>query len=205
MSTVLRRLAISVICFSIICFQGSTAAASYIIDTGDPTSYGWLLGYNPPYEQWLAAKFSVPASTEHITDIEAFFTGWNLGGTVSIDLIRGSGNIPDYQSNPITAGSFVLPATAYGWAGLYGLDIPVTSGEYWVIFRADAPTRAGILNAPPRPLGDEAAFLNGVWVDADYADLALRISDSPQVPLPGSFPLLAGGLAGLAGLRRKRR
>ena len=187
---------------------GVRAQADMIVDTGTPTTLD--VGLALYYGQWVAGQFIITESWQ-INSIEGFFLNQiDAGNTgdISLAVYGGGASVPDV-SNELFRQSFTAPFEAPDWYGVFGMNLLLDPGTYWVAFEVlnqgdfdgITPTDA------PNPL-TTTAFWDKITPGASYApdegaNFGLRI-DATRVPEPSSLLLLGFGLAGLAIKQRRK-
>ena len=193
--------------FCLLLILPASANAVLIVNTGPgPNITG---GASLNAYQWLAAEFSITDSYT-LTGIEGWMNEYNQkGGLLDIALYADGGAIPLLSNQLYHQAVNVSQTTAPGWYGLDGLSWDLDPGSYWVAFEVHS---SGFSGSMPTPAGDPLAayaFASGspmAYHSANYLGLAIRIdADAAPIPEPATLLLVATGIAGLGGLRRRRR
>ena len=196
--------------------------ASLIVDTGQPTSNGYLLSQ----DQWLAAEFIIDESYT-LTDIQTYMFV-NYGGLLDIVIYEGTimktyldQYLTPNTSNLLYRNTIDVSQGLEDWRGLSDIDWKLTSGTYWIAFETRDPSlQAGLLYGSSNPSGyNEAYTWDGkYWNPENYnygrMDLGIKIwgdlltsADKlpcGSIPEPATMLLFGTSLIGLATLGRKR-
>lgn len=182
------------------------AQSAYIVDTGTPpagTPANSIFNL-----QSVAGQFTVAASYV-VTSVEGYLYDTRVSDVpLTIALHGPNGNVP---GTVLYEASF-NPGTVVSWQGVFGLDWAIAPGTYWVSFSSDDVNGAGLHRGAPSPLDEYGVSNQTGWRNLgpngwDHLALAIRIAGdeiAPSLPLPGTLPLLAVALAGVAAVRRRR-
>ena len=217
--------------------------ASYIIDTGEPSSaIGNPVMRNPHTFQYLAGKFVIEDGySALITGIYGYMTGLHrqesFEGVNDLTIAVYGSELyqhpypyvmferPD-RDNEYYSTTFIGPYDERpdsqdvryydlpyqpGWYGLDSLSWTLGPGEYWVALevRPGQDFEATLGNDAPYPMEKYAFYVDGnpdYHLDRQNQHWGFRIEGdlaSTAVPVPAAVWLLASGLLGLLGFRKK--
>jgi hypothetical protein len=218
------KLNITSICAAVaaIALSPSIANASFVLDTGTPTSTSGPVVLNA--SQWLAGEFSVAAG-EDITSLSAYLTqgAGQVGDTFSFDIYSNSGFINGRSYGNSLVYSATGTFTANGWNTTAVNWVPTSTGNYWLALQLtsantnsithssraesglDAPVETSATTGTVQALG--FAYLGsgtlGQYTTAGASPIGLQINAAP-VPLPAAVWLLGSAVAGLGAMRRRK-
>ena len=184
----------------------------YLVDTGERAPGSTVVSYRLDAEHPLIAVEFTNADTWHIGSIEGFFS---VSGTAGIQAAiwspHGSFKRPDTSMVRFSASPSDL--TGNGWMGAGGLDWELPAGVWWAGFMYISGDQASwSANAADTPddLGWEAQQTRDpdtgavTWYQFnDQYNFTLRVGETSAVPVPSTMILLAAGLMGLSGFKRK--
>ncbi len=195
------------------------AQAVFIVDTGTPTNFvSRSLRNQSTGQQFLAGQFTT-SQNYTINSLEGFIRA-DLGGTAStgmLDAVLYLDNVGSVDPvGEIFRAAFNIPTPSqpldFDWRGVYGLNLNLNAGTYWLAFEAadGSEVSSAMADMVTNPM-DQYAFNGGTgWINLTTSpgnfDLGMRIDATAQssnaVPEPATMALFATGLIG-AGLRRK--
>ena len=208
-------------------FAPSLASASFVLDTGTPTSDTGAPVGTLSTSNWVAAEFDVTNANQLVNDLQVYLTegSGNVGDKFTVDIYasgsgftstRSSGRTLDYT----TTGTF----TANGWNDVAMNWTPTASGDYWVALQVSSTSQtkglslpgAGITTASaatPSGTAPALAFAyagtSGAYTiestTAPTSPFGIELSQAAPVPLPAAAWLLLSGITGLGGMLRRRR
>jgi hypothetical protein len=201
------------------------ASASYVLDTGTPTSNTGAPVTLLNTSQFVAAEFDVTTANATITQLSAYLTEGvgNVGDTYTIDIYSTSnftGRANQRTQLYTTTGTF----EANGWNSVATNWTPTAAGDYWVALQVSSTTQtrgldlpgAGITTASattPSGTAPAVAFAyagtNGQYniesTTAPTTPFGIQLTEASPVPLPAAAWLLLSGIGGLGTLARRRR
>jgi len=202
------------------------ASASFVLDTGTPTSPTGSPVTVLSTSDWVAAEFDVTTANAAINDLSVYLTQGtgSVNDTFSVYIYasgstftgRASGRTQEYT----TTGTF----TANGWNNVAMNWTPTATGDYWVALQVSSTTQtkgldlpgAGIATASATTPSGTAPALAFAYAGtsgqytvesatAPTSPFAIQLTQAAPVPLPAAAWLLLSGVAGLGGMVRRRR
>jgi len=200
------------------------ASASFVLDTGTPTSNTGSPVNTLSTSQFVAAEFDVTTANAAITELSAYLTegAGNVGDTFTVDIYSTSnftGRSNQRNQLYTTTGTF----EGNGWNNVSMDWTPTSTGNYWVALQVSSTTQtrgldlpgAGITTASATtPSGTVPALAfadagtNGQYIiestSAPTTPFGIQLQTAP-VPLPAAAWLLLSGIGGLGMLVRRRR
>ena len=191
-------------------FAPGLASASFVLDTGAPTSVSGGLDELTP-TQWYAAQFTL-TSAETISSLAAYLEPLpsSTSTAFQFDLYSGSNFIGARTLTPLDTATGTY--TAAGWnttnvnyalaAGTYWLAIEATPGPPRTVVGFDVPT-TGITTSTGTAPASAFAYYGGSSFSSSNTGIGLQIQASP-VPLPGAAWLFGSALLGLGAMGRRR-
>jgi hypothetical protein len=195
------------------------ASASFLLDTGTPSG-ATSDTFNS--STWYAEEFSVAAG-ESVSNVAAYLTqgAGQLDATFTFAIYANSGAGGNFiGSTPSNRGADEVASgsgtfNGSGWTSATVNWTPSSGGDYWLAIQQTSSGTANSLDAPT-----EASATTGTAPALAYAiystsagskyqlsggdPIGLEVTAAP-VPLPGALWLLGSGVAGLAGMARRRR
>jgi hypothetical protein len=201
------------------------AQASFLLDTGTPTSQTGPPVSTLSTSSWLAAEFDVTTPNLVVDALSAYLTkgSGNVDDTFTVDIYSGSGFGGTHSTPTLlytTSGTF----TTNGWNDVVMNWTPTAAGEYWVALQVSSTTQtrgldlpgAGITTASAAtPSGTAAAIAFAVAgathtytvesLTAPTYTFGVQLTQASPVPLPAAAWLLVSGLGALGTLARNRR
>lgn len=199
----------------------SLASASFVLDTGTPTSDTGAPVGTLSTSNWVAAEFDVTNANQLVNDLQVYLTegSGNVGDKFTVDIYasgssftstRSSGRTLDYT----TTGTF----TANGWNDVAMNWTPTASGDYWVALQVSTTSQTKGLSLPGAGITTASgtapalafayAGTNGAYniesTTAPTSPFGIELSQASPVPLPAAAWLLVSGIAGLGGMVRRR-
>jgi hypothetical protein len=189
------------------------ASASYVLDTGIPTSTSGSLVLTT--DGWYAAEFTL-STTENISSLSAYLEPYD-STAFQFDIYSGTNflttKVGSLSALETTAATYTTP----GW-NTTDVSYTLGPGTYWVAVEItssagrggtglDLPT-TGISTSTGTASAQAFAFYGSsteslFTSSSTTPGFGVQIEASP-VPLPAAVWLFGSGLAGLAGLRRRR-
>jgi hypothetical protein len=199
----------------------SLASASFVLDTGTPTSDTGAPVGTLSTSNWVAAEFDVTNANQLVNDLQVYLTegSGNVGDKFTVDIYtagssftssRSSGRTLDYT----TTGTF----TANGWNDVTMNWTPTSTGDYWVALQVSSTSQTKGLSLPGAGIttasgttpalafayaGTSGAY-NIESTTASTSPFGIELSQASPVPLPAAAWLLVSGIAGLGGMVRRR-
>jgi hypothetical protein len=182
-------------------------ADTLVLDTGTPSGSGFPMTLDG--SDFVAAKFHLDAD-KTITGVQAYLNAGldSSGATFTFALYSNDtvGGLFDRFGGSVYSAQGTYSAD--GWTGLTGLNWSgLGAGDYWLALEVGATDSASGLSLPSPASGGTAAALAYAFNAGSGYQTSGAQSFGAQVstvPVPGAVWLLGSGLAGLAGLRRKR-
>jgi hypothetical protein len=201
------------------------ASASYVLDTGTPSSPTGAPVTLLNTSQFVAAEFDVTTANTAITALSAYLTEGvgNVGDHFTVDIYSTSNFTGRSNQRTLlysTTGTF----QANGWNNVVTNWTPTATGDYWIALQVSSTTQtrgldlpgAGITTASaitPSGTAPAVAFAyagtNGQYAvestTAPTTPFGIQLTQATPVPLPAAAWLLLSGLGGLSALGRQRR
>ncbi len=190
------------------------ANASFVLDTGAPTSTSAPILLSST--QFIAGEFAATAG-DTIVDLSADLPQGvgQPGDTFTFDIYSNSGFTGRANGRQLAftaTGTF----TANGWNSTAVNWTPTATGDYWLALQVASPTNTRGLDAPletSTSTGTAPALAfaytgtNGQYTLSSAYPIGLEVTDAASpVPLPASAWLLGSALlAGVRSMRRRRR
>jgi hypothetical protein len=195
------------------------ASAGFVLDTGTPAGSS-TDSFNST--TWYAEEFSVAAG-ESVSNLAAYLTQGpgEPGATFTFAIYANSGAGGNFiGSTASNRGADEVYSTSgtlssSGWSSAAANWTPSVGGDYWLAIQQTSTGTAYSLDAQT-----EASTTTGTAPALAYAiystsagskyqlsggdPIGLEVTAAP-VPLPGALWLLGSGVAGLAGIARRRR
>jgi hypothetical protein len=185
-----------------------------LIDTGPGRAAAQAGDKTLSTTQHLAAQITLDGS-EKVVNIEGWIAYLSFSGTLPVEVFvyGDAGEFPDstdvywQQQFFVPSAGVVIPYPA-DWFGVYGIELNLPPGTYWVAF--GLPTNdfgSGVM--PPTPLqeldnyafGNPASGPSGAWTGDDTLNIGLVVT----VPEPSTLMQLGAGALGLLVLSGHRR
>jgi hypothetical protein len=181
------------------------ASAVTLFDTGTPSAMGFGLGGGNG--QQLAALVPL-AQNSKVTSIQGYLDNALGPATVTIS-VYGNGPLPGSE---IFSGDFVMGSpSAENWRGLFGLNLDLAAGNYWIGFSSSGPGPRIGFDGTANPALAQAYLNSGTgyaWTTSTLPRIGVRllgtVASPPAVPEPASWALLIAGF-GLAGVAMRRQ
>jgi hypothetical protein len=205
-------------------FFPGLASASYLLDTGLPTSNTGAPVTLLNTSQFVAAEFDVTTANVAITELAAYLTlgVGNVGDKFTVDVYSTSnftGRANQRTQLYSTTGTF----TQNGWNDVTMNWTPTSSGNYWVALQVSSTSQtkgldlpgAGITTASaatPSGTAPAIAFAyagtNGQYAvestSAPTTPFGVELMQATPVPLPSAaWLMMSGMIGGLAFVRRR--
>lgn len=186
---------------TVLAFSLGPAQATYVVDTGTPTSALAnlsLVSAGTLYQNY-GISFNLAADTV-VDSVESVFGG-SIG---SVSLAVHEGNDPN--GAVLFSQLLTLTTTEVDWHGVFGMNLSLPAGDYTLTVSAQ-PGFNGVayFDAPsPQPQEWVQNFFAPSWGPLGSIGLALRV-DSATVPEPAGSALVLAALAGLRAARRRSR
>lgn len=179
----------------------------YAVDTG-PGRATLEPGDRPlTATQFLAAQFTLD-SDELVVSIEGWLAYLSLLGDLDVDVVvyGDAGEVPD-TTDVLGMYPFSVPSVGFpyagGWHGVYGIELELEAGTYWLSF--ELPSAGfGSGGMPPTPAQELDNYALGNPTVGFTGDDTLNLGVRIAVPEPGMGAGLAAGALGLALLHRRR-
>jgi hypothetical protein len=216
----MRRLVLTLSCLA--CMVAGSAAGYgevlegevVLIDTGPGRATAQPGDKTLSSTQHLAAQFTLD-TPETVVSMEGWIAYLSFSGTLPVEVFvyGDAGEVPDstdvhwQQQFFVPSAGVVVPYPA-DWFGVYGIELDLSPGTYWVAFGLPtADFGSGVM--PPTPLqeldnyayGNPASGPTGVWTGDDTLNIGVRIT----VPEPSMLIQLGAGILGLLVLQGQRR
>jgi hypothetical protein len=200
------------------------ASASFVLDSGTPTSNSAQPDALLSSAQWIAAEFAVTSPGVQITQLAAYLTQGvgTIGDTFTYDIYSATGFTGRSNQRELvysTTGTF---SNNGGWNSVAANWTPTVAGDYWVALQVSSTTQTKGLDAPgagittasatsPSGTAPALAFAftgtNGQYnvesTSAPTTPFGIEVTESP-VPIPAALPLLLSGLIGCALMVRRK-
>jgi hypothetical protein len=201
------------------------ASASYVLDTGTPSSNTGNPVSLLNTSAWVAAEFDVTTANAAINEFSAYLTQGvgNVGDKFTVDIYSTSNFTGRSNQRTLlysTTGTF----EANGWNNVATNWTPTATGDYWVALQVSSTSQthgldlpgAGITTASattPSGTAPAVAFAtagtNGQYTvestSAPTTPFGIQLTQATPVPLPATAWLLLSGLGGLGLMARKYR
>jgi len=205
-------------------FAPGLASASYVLDTGTPTSATGSPVTLLNTSQFVAAEFDVTTANEAITALSAYLTEGvgNVGDTFTIDIYSPTsftGRSNQRTQLYTTTGTFA----ANGWNNVAINWTPPSTGDYWVALQVSSTTQTKGLDLPgagittssaTTPSGTSPALAfayagtNGQYniesTSAPTTPFGIELTQATPVPLPTTAWLMISGMIGGLSFARRR-
>jgi hypothetical protein len=195
------------------------ANASYVLDTGTPSSNTGSPVTVLSTTQFVAAEFDVTTANIPVTQLAAYLTqgSGNVNDTFTVDIYANAGFTGRASSRDLlytTTGTF----TANGWNDVTTNWTPTATGDYWVALQVTSTTQTKGLDLPGAgvtttsgtapAVGFAYAGSNGQYnvesTSSPTTPFGIQLTEGSPVPLPGAAWLLLSGVGALGVLARRR-
>jgi hypothetical protein len=189
------------------------ASASFILDTGAPTSTTG--GSELTNTEWFAAEFTL-SNTESISSLSAYLAP--LDSTAyQYDIYSGTGFTTTRATSLVALDQVSATFTTTGWNTTNTSGITLGPGTYWVALEITASAGRGGTGldlpstgisttsgtAPAQAFAYYSTTGGSTFATSSTAAFGIQIAATP-VPLPGAAWLLGSAVAGLGLLGRRR-
>jgi hypothetical protein len=200
------------------------ASASFVLDTGTPTSPTGSPVTVLSTSQFVAAEFDVTGANVPINDLSVYMTNGvgNINDTFTVD-IYSTANFTGRAAQRGLLYSATGKFTGNGW-----IDVPLNTngspwtptspGDYWVALQVSSTTQTHGLDLPGAGISTTSgtapalafafAGTNGQFVvestTAPTTPFGIELGQATPVPLPAAAWLLLSGLCGIGTLVRRR-
>jgi hypothetical protein len=205
----------------------SLASASFVLDTGTPTSNTGAPVGTLSTANWVAAEFDVTTANEAINNLSVYLTegSGNVNDTFAVDIYAAGSSFTGRANGRILETSATGTFTTNGWNNVALNWTPLAAGDYWVALQVTSTSQtkglslpgAGITTASaatPSGTAPALAFAYAAGANGQYAvestsaptsPFGVQLTQDAPVPLPAAAWLFVSGITGLGGMLRRRR
>jgi hypothetical protein len=196
------------------------ASASFVLDTGTPTSNTGAPVTVLNTSQFVAAEFDVTTANATINELSAYLTEGvgNVGDSFNVDIYAAGSSFTGRASGRSLLYSTTGNFETNGWNNVNLNLTPTSTGDYRVALQVSSTTQTKGLDLPGAAITAASgtvpatafayAGTNGQYTvestSSPTTPFGVQLSQASPVPLPAAAWLLLSGIAGFSTMARRR-